>query len=107
ISFGIAPVTLVIIQLIEYAEILGTIAVIIFPIAGIYRLARFNVTESHGDHFQGLPIPVAGVGLAMKHLVVSSLGLSGYAIYIDAYLSSIVMILVSLIMVSNIKVRKV
>lgn len=107
ISFGIAPVTLVAFNLVEYAGILGSLAMIIFPLAGVYRLARFNVTESDGCYFEGLPIPVAGVGLAIKHIVATSLNLQGSALYIDAYLTCIFMIAASILMVSRIKVKKV
>lgn len=107
ISFGLAPVTLVIYHLVKYAGFLGIIAVIIFPLTGIYRLARFNVTESNGRYFEGLPIPVAGVGLAIKHIIVTSLSLQGNALYIDSYITSIIMILASILMVSKIKVKKV
>lgn len=107
ISFGLAPVTLVISHLVEYAGFLGTLAVIIFPLAGIYRLARFNVTKSNGCYFEGLPIPVAGVGLAIKHIIAISLSLQGNSLYIDSYITSIVMIMASILMVSKIKVKKV
>lgn len=105
ISFGVAPVTLVVCHLVEYAGILGIIASIMFPLAGVFRLARFNVNE-HRGYFEGLPITVAGVALALKHLIVLSLSLQGHAVYIDSYLTSIVMIIVSFLMVSKIKVKK-
>lgn len=107
ISFGLAPVTLLVFHLVEYAGFLGTLAVIIFPLAGVYRLARFNASKSNGCYFQGLPIPVAGVGLAIKHIIVTSLNLQGNSLYIDAYLTSIAMIVISMLMVSKIRVRKI
>ena len=106
ISFGLAPVTLVICRLIEYAGLLGVIASLVFPVAGVFRLAKFNVTESNG-YFEGLPITVAGVALAVKHLISLLLGLQGSAVYIDSYLTGGAMIIASLLMVSKIKIKKV
>lgn len=107
ISFGIAPVAIVLSQLVEYGRFLGKVAVILFPLAGIYRLARFNVTKSDGCYFQGLPIPVAGVGLAIKQIIVISLNLRVNSLYIDSYLTSMLMIAASILMVSKIKVKKI
>lgn len=106
ISFGLAPVSLVIFHLYKYGGFLGIIAAILFPIAGIYRLARFNITQAKG-YFEGLPIPVAGVALAIKHLIFIGLKLEGNALYIDSYITSLIMILISFLMVSRIRFIKI
>lgn len=106
ISFGIAPVTLVVSNLVRYAGIFGIIAAILFPFAGVFRLARFNVSKPKG-YFEGLPITAAGVGLALKQLIVLHLKLDGSHLYIDAYITSIIMILASYLMISRIRFVKI
>lgn len=107
ISFGIAPVVLILHYIIQYSGLIGIFASICFSLAGVFRLARFNITKSNGDFFEGLPIAVAGVLIAMKHLVIMQIGLQGNAAYIDAYLTSVLMITLSILMVSKIRVKKI
>ncbi|WP_125153397.1 CDP-diacylglycerol--serine O-phosphatidyltransferase [Clostridium rectalis] len=65
ISFGVAPSILLfnIYTFLEFGFI-GYILVLIFPICGAYRLARYNVTSFNGV-FSGVPITVAGSILAI------------------------------------------
>ena len=43
---------------------------IIFPCAGAYRLARFNIDTSQSYGFKGVPIPAAGLVVASLPLIV-------------------------------------
>ncbi|MGB0428831.1 MAG: CDP-alcohol phosphatidyltransferase family protein [Bacteroidia bacterium] len=46
-----------------------SLLVFVFALAGAYRLARFNVTQSDSDEFRGLPIPAAGLYLSSFALI--------------------------------------
>ena len=62
-----------------------------FRLAGAWRLARFNVHPTH-DHFVGLPIPAAG-------LVVATLAFF-------SFVSPLIMIALSLLMISSLSIPK-
>ncbi|AIF53085.1 CDP-diacylglycerol--serine O-phosphatidyltransferase [Pelosinus sp. UFO1] len=65
ISFGVAP-SILAFNLYGFSQlgIWGYILVLLFPMAGAYRLARFNVTEFDGE-FYGIPITFAGMFMAL------------------------------------------
>jgi len=99
ISFGVAPA--IITWRISFAElgIIGYILVLLFLISGAYRLARFN-TLSLINIFLGIPITIAGA-----ILVISDLYLIKYGTHL--YLSAILLILLSFLMISKIRVPKI
>jgi CDP-diacylglycerol--serine O-phosphatidyltransferase len=80
VSFGAAPAILSWSVFLFNYGIIGYIISIIFPIAGAYRLARFNVSQ-RSDIFTGVPITIAGSVLAIINFLVSlsSNTLSGIA----------------------------
>ena len=98
ISFGAAPAILGFSLFLKYFGILGYIITLIYPIAGAYRLARFNVTQFNCV-YTGVPITVAGFVISVDYLIT---------IYITNHfiISTILLILLSYLMVSNIKVKK-
>lgn len=62
VSFGIAPALLIYQLFLHNYGRLGFIISLFFVIAGILRLARFNLISLEGEeitHFTGLPIPAA------------------------------------------------
>lgn len=60
ISFCAAPAILVYAWYPGAIGITGWIAISAYLCAGIYRLARFNITTHHNDYsFSGLPVPMA------------------------------------------------
>ncbi|MEO3946685.1 CDP-diacylglycerol--serine O-phosphatidyltransferase [Gorillibacterium sp. CAU 1737] len=76
VSFGVAPVFLILQQNLEEAPVLGPAAGIVFIICGALRLARFNLTAS-SPVFTGMPITAAGTLLAfssLTHTTVSPVG---------------------------------
>jgi CDP-diacylglycerol--serine O-phosphatidyltransferase len=99
ISFGAAPAILSwSIFLINYG-IIGYIITILFPIAGAFRLARYNVS-TFNNVFSGIPITIAGSLLAIYNLVSIH--------FIEPnIISLVIIILLSFLMVSNIKIKKV
>ncbi|WP_139905030.1 CDP-diacylglycerol--serine O-phosphatidyltransferase [Clostridium thermarum] len=65
VSFGVAPSILVFSMYKLYEMgLLGYFIVLIFPIAGAYRLARYNCTSFDGI-FLGVPITIAGSFMAL------------------------------------------
>ena len=98
ISFGAAPAVLSWCTFLGNYGVYGYIISILFPIAGAYRLARFNIAESKGI-FVGVPITVAGATLA---LVV----FASFTFNIPDALSTFLMILLSYLMISKLKFKK-
>jgi len=97
VSFGVAPALLLYSQVLAMFDFqIGLAAAILYIACGALRLARFNVLNIK-DYFVGVPITLAGTVLA----VVSFLAFS-----IPDYLILAVMVFLSILMVSNIKVRK-
>ncbi|MFS0574021.1 CDP-diacylglycerol--serine O-phosphatidyltransferase [Sporosarcina sp. 179-K 3D1 HS] len=97
VSFGIAP-ALLIYNLAFSATLWVGIAVTIFYIlAGAVRLARFNVKEFDGV-FCGLPITAAGVLLTLSYFIYP---------YVQDGVLILFMLLLSFLMISNVRIAKV
>ena len=64
-SFGVAPAILIHHQYLSLHGRLGMAVVFFFVLCAALRLARFNanISKIHTDHFQGLPVPCAAMGL--------------------------------------------
>lgn len=103
VSFGVAPSVLlfILVNLENFGPkgIVGYCVLLAFPICGAYRLARYNATDFDGI-FKGVPITITGAVLALYAI------LSLY-IEIPSFVTVILMILGSYLMVSNIKLKKV
>ena len=102
VSFGVAPSILVylLFNLKDFgpAGILGYAVLLIFPICGAYRLARYNATDFDGT-FTGVPITVTGSFLGLFVMFV-------YQSDISIYIPVVLMLLGSYLMVSNLKLKK-
>ncbi|AGF58887.1 MULTISPECIES: CDP-diacylglycerol--serine O-phosphatidyltransferase [Clostridium] len=102
VSFGVAPSILVYIlfNLNTFGPngLLGYIVLLLFPICGAYRLARFNTTDFDGS-FTGVPITIVGCFMALFSL----LNLNTKA---PVYLVVILMLIGSYLMVSKLKLKK-
>ncbi|TDX53257.1 CDP-diacylglycerol--serine O-phosphatidyltransferase [Orenia marismortui] len=98
ISFGIAPTILVWnVALLDLGG-LGLLLVLLFPIAGALRLARYNISDFEGAYV-GVPITVAGSILAF----ISFFALK-YLIPIEIWI--VLIILLSYLMISKVKIPK-
>ncbi|WP_291634089.1 CDP-diacylglycerol--serine O-phosphatidyltransferase [Clostridium sp.] len=99
ISFGLAP-SILIFNIYNFAGLgsIGYLMVLIFPVAGAYRLAKFNITDFDGV-FSGIPITITGTFLALYALIMfnkaSNLGPTMF-----------LMVVLSYLMVSNLKFKK-
>jgi CDP-diacylglycerol--serine O-phosphatidyltransferase len=79
VSFGVAP-GMIFWQLLRISfigtedgldvSIWALMPAILFPCAGAYRLARFNVDKSQAYGFKGVPIPAAGLVVASLPLIL-------------------------------------
>ena len=99
VSFGVAPAlqAYFMFNLADYS-FLGLIPIIIFPVSGSYRLARYNASSFDGV-FLGLPITIAGCALTLFSLLLrNNLNLNFLIIFI--------MVAFSYLMVSTIKLPK-
>ncbi|MFD2615244.1 CDP-diacylglycerol--serine O-phosphatidyltransferase [Paenibacillus gansuensis] len=95
ISFGVAPAFIIyVVAFQEMNPAAGWIVTALFPICGALRLARFNVISGVPGYFIGLPIPAAGGVLCTMAL---------FQDHISNIILLIGTILLSLLMVSNIK----
>lgn len=103
VSFGVAPSMLCYIfygsNSSTVVSIIWIFLLLLFPICGAYRLARYNATDFDGV-FTGVPITVTGSILAT--LVI----LSKY-FFIPSVIMELIVAVLSYLMVSNIKFKKI
>lgn len=99
VSFGVAP-SILIFSIYNFAGLgpIGYLMVLVFPVAGAYRLAKYNITDFDGV-FSGIPITVTGTFLAL------------YAFFMFNRASNLgptmfLMVLLSYLMVSKFKFKK-
>lgn len=78
---------------------LGFAILLLFPICGAYRLARFNTADFDGS-FTGIPITIVGCFMGLFSLLDLNRTVS-------IYIVAILMITGSYLMVSKIKLKKV
>jgi len=105
ISFGVAPI--IIAWNISFLPlgILGYILAVIFPIAGSYRLARYNVS-SFNNVFCGVPITIAGAFLCIINLYNSFSKIRGNYSNINTIVTAVIVVLLSYLMISKIQIKK-
>jgi CDP-diacylglycerol--serine O-phosphatidyltransferase len=97
VSFGVAPATIAYLMHFTGIGWSGYILAALFPVCGALRLARFNLANIRG-YFLGLPITGAGSLLAIFSVI-------GQGIPVAVH--SLVVIVLSGLMVSTIKVPKI
>jgi len=97
VSFGVAPALLIFTAALDTELWVGIIVTIIYILAGAVRLARYNSTEFDGA-FCGLPITAAGVLMTLSFFLIP---------YMGPLFFIVLMIILSVLMVSNIRITKV
>jgi CDP-diacylglycerol--serine O-phosphatidyltransferase len=110
VSFGVAP-GMILYQLLRISYIqedtgLDTslwalVPAFIVPCAGAYRLARFNLDNSHQFGFKGVPIPAAGLVVASLPLILLHNYFNVVPILINKWFLYALIIVLSLLMVSR------
>jgi CDP-diacylglycerol--serine O-phosphatidyltransferase len=100
VSFGVAP-SILVFNLYNYTNLgfIGYVLVLVFPISGAYRLARYNATPFN-NVFMGIPITIAGSFLALYSLITLEYNS-------NPALSIIFVVLLSYLMVSKVQFKKV
>lgn len=93
VSFGLAPMVLLYTLYLSGFGFFGLLPLLIFPAAGVCRLARFNNESSSSIGFTGLPITIAGG-------VIASLALHEF--FLQTWVSLLIPLVLSFLMVSNI-----
>lgn len=103
VSFGIAPALLIYMKFnfneVGVLKLAGIILLVIYVISGAHRLALFNIKKFEGT-FRGIPITVAGLVLSTYALVLPNT-------IISLFVSAVSMLILSYLMVSNIKIKKI
>ncbi|MFJ7934477.1 CDP-diacylglycerol--serine O-phosphatidyltransferase [Sporosarcina sp. NPDC096371] len=97
VSFGVAPALLIYQTALETTSWVGIVVTVMYILAGAVRLARFNTTEFDGA-FCGLPITAAGVVLTLSFFLIP---------YVEPLFFIVLIIMLSVFMVSNIRITKV
>lgn len=78
-----------------YNHVLSVIAYSIFIIAGITRLAYFNVNSSKENYFCGVPITMTTILIPLEYILIK-----------NEYAYSILIAILSILFISNIKITK-
>lgn len=107
ISFGVAPVIIAWkISFSLHFGIFGYLIAVIFPIAGAFRLARYNIT-TFDNVFRGMPITMAGAFLTIDNLYNCFVILKGRLYLVHSIITAVLIVLLSLLMVSKIRIKKI
>lgn len=109
VSFGVAP-SILIYTLFELGGpgilgIIGLIILLAFPICGAFRLARYNTAQFDGV-FTGIPITIVGCFMALFSLLLILFNVNLDSTFL-IYLTIILMIAGSYLMVSKIHLKKI
>lgn len=99
VSFGVAPALLAY-SLYNFDSLgfLGYIPLIVFPVAGGFRLARYNCSEFN-NVFTGIPITIAGSLMAVLEIFST-------VKKIPLMIPIVLMLLLSYLMVSHFQIKK-
>ena len=100
VSFGVAP-SLLIYNLYNFISLgyLGYICFLVFPVAGAYRLARYN-NSKFNNVYTGIPITICGMLLALYAFVTLN---SPH----NFPLTIIIIFILSYLMISKFQIKKV
>ena len=103
VSFGIAPAFLIFTKFDFFSagiiRLAGVCFLLLYIMSGAYRLARYNIGKSDGI-FLGVPITIAGLIIALYALFIPSN-------IISALVSAMLLLLLSCLMVSKIRFKKI
>lgn len=100
VSFGVAP-SILVFNMHNFYEfgLLGYLLLLVFPLAGAYRLARYNTTSFDGA-FTGVPITAAGMFMALYSLLTINK-------IMNPILTVILIVSFSYLMISKLKFKKI
>ena len=110
VSFGVAP-AMILYQLlrISFAQqingldvsLIWLLPALLIPVAGAWRLARFNIDTEQSYSFKGLPIPAAGIFIAALPLIIwyPNFGMQVYLI--NQWVLYAIIVILSWLMISK------
>jgi CDP-diacylglycerol--serine O-phosphatidyltransferase len=96
VSFGVAPAVLIYSSVLFEYGMYGGFVSSIYIICGAFRLAKFNILEQT-DIFFGVPITVSGGFMALSYFMINRLPQFSFVV---------ITVFLSILMVSNIRFRK-
>lgn len=105
VSFGVAPAIIWWNLMATSLSILEILISIGFIASGVFRLARFNV-ETNKGYIVGMPITIAGMIMALKYIIDIEYRLVGTSISSINIENLILMLLLSILMISKIRIKK-
>ena len=105
VSFGIAPIIIAWKLGLMDLKWIGLIICVIYPMACAFRLARYNSTEFE-NIFTGVPITIAGALLSLVNLVNCFYLVKDKLLMRHTITSAVIVVLLSYLMISKIKVAK-
>lgn len=105
ITFGLAPISLVWKLGLINSTVAGFLILGLYPLAGAFRLARYNVGE-YKEYFEGLPITAAGSIISL-YLLGYLQFLSGVQDPLPVVVTMGLVVVLAGLMVSKFKVRRI
>jgi CDP-diacylglycerol--serine O-phosphatidyltransferase len=105
VSFGIAPIIIAWKLGLSDLKWIGIIICVLYPMAGAFRLARYNSTD-FDNIFTGVPITIAGALLALINLINCFLLVDGQLAFRHTIITAITTLILSYLMVSKIRIAK-
>lgn len=103
ITFGLAPITIFMVKL-DTVPWYIMIILLLYPLAGGFRLARYNLQE-HSDFFIGLPITAAGFVLVTALLINSYIYSDIKSEFLIFFL--LLVLILSMLMVSKFHLKRI
>jgi len=105
VSFGIAPMVVAWRVGLYTIGWIGVIVCIIYPVAGAFRLAKFNTTVFE-EYYTGIPITIAGAIMALVNIFNCYLMLRDNVTPMSGIITSLLALLLAYLMVSRFQIRK-
>lgn len=105
ITFGLAPISIIWKLGLFSPTVVGFLLLGSYPLAGAFRLARYNIGE-YRDYFVGLPITAAGTVLSLYILGFGQF-FSRMADTVPAVITTGLVVLLAVLMVGKFKVKRI
>ncbi len=105
ISFGVAPIIIAWKLSFFTMGVPGYLISLVFPMAGAFRLARYNTTQ-FDEYFRGIPITLAGAFLTVDNLFNWYAHVNNKMTNTHSIITAILILLLSYLMVSKIRIKK-
>ncbi len=105
VSFGVAPIVAAWRLGLDTLGLAGALVCILYPLAGAFRLARFNST-AFDNVFTGMPITIAGALMSLVNLFNCFLLSRERLTPLHSVWTALIALLMSYLMISRLQIRK-